>query len=93
MQPGSAVNSTRNNWAPSPMSLREDHGEEEERRIFYVATTRAKDELYLLHPLIDYGPRGATQVLLQPSRFLQEIAFTLYEQGVVEESSRVWQEG
>ncbi len=68
---------------PSPMGLRETDGEEEERRIFYVATTRAKDELYLLHPLIDMGPRGAGSLLLQPSRFLQEIPFTLYEQGEI----------
>ncbi len=70
---------------PSPMALREVDGEEEERRIFYVATTRAQDELYLIHPLIDLGPRGASGLLLQPSRFLQEIPFSLYEQGTVEE--------
>ncbi len=66
---------------PSTMALREEDGEEEERRIFYVATTRAKEELYLLHPLVDLSPRGAGGLLLQPSRFLQEIPFTLYEQG------------
>ncbi len=71
---------------PSSMALRETEGEEEERRIFYVATTRAKDELYLLHPLIDTGTRSAGGLLLQPSRFLREIPFTLYEQGAVEES-------
>ncbi|MBI3087855.1 MAG: ATP-dependent helicase [Candidatus Omnitrophica bacterium] len=69
---------------PSPIALREPDGEEEERRIFYVAATRAKDELYLTHPLMDYGPR-ASNLLLQPSRFLQEVPFTLYEQAEVEE--------
>ena len=72
---------------PSEMALREPDGEEEERRIFYVATTRAKDELYLTHPLMDFSPRGNSQMLLQPSRFLREIRFTLYEQGEVEMSS------
>lgn len=72
---------------PSTMALREPEGEEEERRIFYVAATRAKDELYITHPLIDLGPRGATQLLLQPSRFLQEVPFSLYEQGAVEDLS------
>jgi len=72
---------------PSEMALREESGEEEERRIFYVATTRAKDELYLTHPLINTGMRGDSQLLLQPSRFLREIRFTLYEQGQVEEHS------
>ncbi len=70
---------------PSDMALREESGEEEERRIFYVATTRARDELYITHPLIDTGLRGDSQLLLQPSRFLREIRFTLYEQGQIEE--------
>jgi DNA helicase-2/ATP-dependent DNA helicase PcrA len=72
---------------PSTMALREADGEEEERRIFYVATTRAKDELYIVHPILDLGLRGSGGLLLQPSRFLQEIPFTLYEQASVEESS------
>jgi DNA helicase-2/ATP-dependent DNA helicase PcrA len=78
---------------PSEMALREPEGEEEERRIFYVATTRAKDELYLTHPLIDLSPRGNGQVLLQPSRFLREIRFTLYEQGEIELASPSGPEG
>jgi DNA helicase-2/ATP-dependent DNA helicase PcrA len=68
---------------PSEMALREEHGEEEERRIFYVATTRAKDELYLTHPLMDLSRRGRG-LLLEPSRFLREIRFTLYELGEIE---------
>jgi DNA helicase-2/ATP-dependent DNA helicase PcrA len=68
---------------PSEMALREEQGEEEERRIFYVATTRAKDELYITHPLMDLSLRGNSQLLLQPSRFLREIRFTLYEQGEI----------
>ena len=70
---------------PSDIALREPDGEEEERRIFYVATTRAKDELYLAHPLMDLSLRGNGQVLLQPSRFLREIRFTLYEQVQIDE--------
>jgi DNA helicase-2/ATP-dependent DNA helicase PcrA len=70
---------------PSDIALREPDGEEEERRIFYVATTRAKDELYLTHPLMDLSLRGNGQVLLQPSRFLREIRFTLYEQAQIDE--------
>jgi len=72
---------------PSEIALRQASGEEEERRVFYVAATRAKDELYLTHPLIDLGLRGDNHLLLQPSRFLQEIPFTLYEHGHVEEVS------
>lgn len=51
---------------------------EEERRLFYVAVTRAKNELYLSYPKIASraGPGG---MLLTPSRFLQEIPPDLYE--------------
>ncbi|HEX9779998.1 MAG TPA: ATP-dependent helicase [bacterium] len=73
---------------PSEMALREPFGEEEERRIFYVAATRAKDELYLTHPLVDMSMRGRG-MLVAPSRFLKEIQFTLYDQGEVEELPHV----
>ena len=44
---------------------------EEERRLFYVAMTRAQRFLYLCHPWCDTnGIHGAT---LMPSRFLTEV--------------------
>lgn len=51
---------------------------EEERRLFYVAVTRAKNELYMCYPKIATraGPGG---MLLTPSRFLQELSPDLYE--------------
>jgi DNA helicase-2/ATP-dependent DNA helicase PcrA len=51
---------------------------EEERRLFYVAVTRAKNELYLCYPKVATrgGPGG---MLLQPSRFLLEVPGELYE--------------
>ncbi|MCB1104361.1 MAG: ATP-dependent helicase [Opitutaceae bacterium] len=51
---------------------------EEERRLFYVAVTRAKNELYLSYPKIATrgGPGG---MMLTPSRFLLEIPSDLYE--------------
>ena len=79
---------------PSEMALREEDGEDEERRIFYVAATRAKDELYLTHPLMDLSPRGNGGMLLGPSRFLREIRFTLYEQGEIDLAARpAWEDG
>ena len=59
---------------PSSRSLDSPEGEEEERRLFYVAITRAKNELYLSYPLMrpGYGNAGA-DVLPPPSRFLSEI--------------------
>ncbi|MEY3775216.1 MAG: hypothetical protein RLZZ129_1996 [Verrucomicrobiota bacterium] len=51
---------------------------EEERRLFYVAVTRAKNELYISYPKVASraGPGG---MLLEPSRFLKELPSDLYE--------------
>jgi DNA helicase-2/ATP-dependent DNA helicase PcrA len=59
---------------PSARSMETDEGEEEERRLFYVAITRAKNELYLSYPLIraGYGSTGM-DAMQEPSRFLSEI--------------------
>ncbi len=72
---------------PSPRSLKEIDSEEEERRLWYVALTRAQDELYLTYPLmmIDYS----RQVVLQkPSRFIMECPPVLFEVWSLEEESR-----
>jgi len=59
---------------PSARSMESDDGEEEERRLFYVAITRAKNELYLSYPLIrgGFGSTGS-DAFQSPSRFLSEI--------------------
>jgi DNA helicase-2/ATP-dependent DNA helicase PcrA len=57
---------------PSSRSLENQESEEEERRLFYVAVTRAKDELYLLYPLMR-ATAGQGNVMLQPSRFIEEL--------------------
>lgn len=63
---------------PSPRALDEPGGEEEERRIFYVAMTRARNELYLSYPIVRAGGgRGA--LLQQPSRFVQELPAPMLE--------------
>jgi DNA helicase-2/ATP-dependent DNA helicase PcrA len=52
---------------------------EEERRLFYVALTRAKDELYLSYPFIN--PKSYSGDIIQrPSRFLED-----FPRGLVEE--------
>jgi DNA helicase-2/ATP-dependent DNA helicase PcrA len=57
---------------PSAQALRDREGEEEERRLFYVACTRARDELYLCFPLLA-APRDRERVVLKASRFLEEL--------------------
>ncbi len=64
---------------PSQRALAERGGEEEERRIFYVGTTRARNELYLSYPIVRPGSGMAGALLQQPSRFLQEIPTRLME--------------
>ena len=70
---------------PLARGLKEKYGEEEERRLFYVATTRAKDELYLCYPLKGQG-RGFHEILLEPSRFIRELEGNPYEEWGIEES-------
>jgi DNA helicase-2/ATP-dependent DNA helicase PcrA len=69
---------------PSPRSLKEIDSEEEERRLWYVALTRAQDELYLTYPLmmIDYSRQT---VLQKPSRFIMECPPVLFEVWSLEE--------
>jgi DNA helicase-2/ATP-dependent DNA helicase PcrA len=50
---------------------------EEERRLFYVAVTRAKDELYLCYPRVN--TKGGPQMLMPPSRFVQEVPEEFYQ--------------
>jgi len=50
---------------------------EEERRLFYVAVTRARDELYLCFPKVN--TKGGPSMLLSPSRFLEEVSSDLYQ--------------
>ena len=58
---------------PLQRALKDQGGEEEERRLFYVALTRAKDQLYLSYPALDYT-RSSGTLTLAPSRFIKEIS-------------------
>ncbi|HUP49424.1 MAG TPA: ATP-dependent helicase [Thermoanaerobaculia bacterium] len=57
-------------------------GEEEERRLFYVAVTRAKQELYLVYPVMARD-RGGLDILMEPSRFIRELPDDVYEKWVI----------
>ncbi len=59
---------------------------EEERRLFYVAVTRAKDDLYLTYPMMN--PKSYTgDVITRPSRFLEDFPADLVEEWQVGRSA------
>ena len=68
---------------PNVRAARTAAGLEEERRLFYVAATRARDELFLVHPLAAFDRYGIV-VVTEPSRFLRELADDLMERWVLE---------
>jgi DNA helicase-2/ATP-dependent DNA helicase PcrA len=65
---------------PAARSLSDSggEGEEEERRLFYVAVTRARDELFLCYPRFA-ADRGGGETTQRPSRFISELSGEGYE--------------
>jgi DNA helicase-2/ATP-dependent DNA helicase PcrA len=62
-----------------PLKRAIDNGDvEEERRLFYVGATRARDELCILYPRV--VTQGGPPALLPPSRFLQELSTETFDQ-------------
>jgi DNA helicase-2/ATP-dependent DNA helicase PcrA len=57
---------------------------EEERRLMYVACTRAKENLFITYPVNIYD-RETGMVLSKPSRFIEGIEEKLLEPWVVDE--------
>lgn len=68
---------------PAVKSMGSLEGEEEERRVFYVAVTRAKDELYLCYPLMDDRWHDGS-IVKRPSPFIQELPEETYEKWEIE---------
>jgi len=62
---------------PSSYISKDELDIEEERRIFYVAVTRAKDDLYLITPKSTQSYNKMN--FLNPSRFVVELDTSLYE--------------
>jgi DNA helicase-2/ATP-dependent DNA helicase PcrA len=68
---------------PTMRSVASDEEVEEERRLMYVACTRAKDNLFITYPMNIYD-RESGMILTKPSRFIQGIGENLLEPWVVE---------
>ena len=64
-------------FIPHERSLEEEGGKEEERRLFYVAITRAKDKLYISS--CQKRRRRDSEIERSPSPFIQEIPLHLIE--------------
>ena len=69
---------------PHEKSLAFESGIQEERRLFYVASTRAMDELYLCYPILAFD-RQAGHIIMRPSRFLAELKGSTYEEWSINE--------
>lgn len=73
---------------PSLYSFVADEELEEERRLFYVAVTRAKRHLYLTYP-INVFDKSSGMLLSKPTRFLDHVSPAMFEQlALIEEGSR-----
>jgi DNA helicase-2/ATP-dependent DNA helicase PcrA len=71
---------------PSIRSIGDPDAYEEERRVFYVALTRAKDQLYLISPSIKQTRRGPQTVKL--SQFVSELNPKVYTESSVQFKSK-----
>jgi DNA helicase-2/ATP-dependent DNA helicase PcrA len=68
---------------PSYRAAVTEEGLEEERRLFYVAVTRAKNEVALTYPMLARDRYGV-DVILEPSRFVAELPGDVSERWAVE---------
>lgn len=71
-------------YFPAARSAGSHESLEEERRLMYVATTRAKDRLAISYPVNIYD-RDSGMVLSKPSRFIEAIPEEIAERWVVAE--------
>ncbi len=68
---------------PTTRAANSDDEMEEERRLMYVACTRAKEHLFITYP-INIFDRESGMILSKPSRFIQGIGEKLLEPWVIE---------
>ncbi|MFH0814043.1 MAG: ATP-dependent helicase [Pseudomonadota bacterium] len=63
---------------PSSYAYHSEEEMEEERRLMYVAATRAKENLFITYPINIYD-RVTGEILTKPSRFIKEVPTELVE--------------
>lgn len=76
--------SLNNGHFPHSKSFDQEGSLEEERRLFYVAVTRCKEDLCLIYPL--FFSRGRMEVPAQPSIFLEEMGQEFLESWEIQEN-------
>jgi DNA helicase II / ATP-dependent DNA helicase PcrA len=74
---------------PSFYNINTDEEIEEERRLLYVAATRAKENLFISYPIKIFD-RGLRMVLSRPSQFIEGISEELLEPVTVVDEERNW---
>lgn len=68
---------------PHRMSLSDPLGEDEERRLLYVAVTRAEEILFLSYPVMT-ETRDFQRLVNRPSRFISSLPKETYDEAVLE---------
>jgi DNA helicase II / ATP-dependent DNA helicase PcrA len=74
---------------PSFYNINTEEEIEEERRLLYVAATRAKENLFISYPIKIFD-RGLRMVLSRPSQFIEGISEELLEPVTVVDEERNW---
>jgi DNA helicase II / ATP-dependent DNA helicase PcrA len=76
---------------PSEYSVHTEEEVEEERRLMYVATTRAKTHLYVTYPITIYD-RSVGIVMGKPSRFIEDLPRDLLRPVTLVEAPADWED-
>jgi DNA helicase-2/ATP-dependent DNA helicase PcrA len=74
---------------PSIYNISSEQDIEEERRLLYVAATRAKENLYISYPIKIFD-RGLRMVLSRPSQFIEGISEDLLEPVALVDEETDW---
>jgi DNA helicase II / ATP-dependent DNA helicase PcrA len=74
---------------PSFYNISSEEELEEERRLLYVAATRAKENLFITYPVKIFD-RGLRMVLSRPSQFIEGISEDLLEQVTLVDEENNW---